>query len=101
MTEALKLRQTSKLATDEERFVGAGLSLVMERRVEEVPCPVEEICSDPDRLALACRMGLPDASVLLLAAKKRCLLLTDDRPMFQSSAAGFEIRLLDEYLRSA
>lgn len=102
LCEVLKLREHSVLSQDRERFCRISLKLLMDGKLKEVSCPVRELCADEAYGELICRFGLTDAAVVYLAENERCLLLTDDRKLCRTYTSGavFEIRLLDEYLRS-
>jgi hypothetical protein len=103
VAEVLKLRGYSMLFRDEMQFRKLSLELLTSERMEEVPCPLREVCADPDCRDLICRLGLSDAGLIYVATREKCLLLTDDRRMFgaYTSGAEFEIRLLDDCLRPA
>jgi hypothetical protein len=103
VAEVLKLRGYSMLSRDEMQFRKLSLELLTSERMEEVPCPLREVCADPDWRDLICRFGLSDAGLIYVATREKCLLLTDDRRMFGAypSGAEFEIHLLDNCLRPA
>lgn len=97
--EVLKLRKTSHLA--DERFAFREFSLtLLDKEIGEETCSIAELSGEPDFRNLVCRFGLTDAALVFIAAKYRCLLLTDDARLFAvySTGAKYQIRLLDEYL---
>jgi hypothetical protein len=100
--EATKLREHSELA----RATGFGdfsLRVLSSGTISETWCSLEELCKEPEYLALARRFGVADASLLFVSAREKCLLLTDEDPLFAACRAEskFRIRLLDEYLDSS
>jgi predicted nucleic acid-binding protein len=101
VAEVRKLRGHSLLSRDEYHFRELALAK-LEQDVDDIPYSLRDLCAAPDFRDLVCRLGLTDASLICLAAKERCLLLTDDRRMFQGLYAGakFDMRLLGEYLKS-
>lgn len=101
LCEVLKLREYSVLSLDQEEFRRLSLQLLLGGKLEDVSCPLRELCTDDAYRKLICRLGLTDAGLVYLAENERCLLLTDDRKLYSTytAAAVFEIRLLDEYLR--
>jgi predicted nucleic acid-binding protein len=101
LAEVLRLRGHPALSQDRERFRRLSLELLADGRIEEISGPLQALCADPEYRELICRLGLTDAAVVYLAAKERCLLLTDEERKFDTytAGAGFEIRTLDEYLR--
>ncbi len=102
IAEIWRLRNHSELRRYEQPLHEMTLQELTGGRVEEVPCSVQELCAEEGFRELICRLGPTDASLIHLAAKERCLLLTDDRRMFQGYFAGakFDMKLLDEYIES-
>jgi hypothetical protein len=105
IAEVLRIREVSELSKDEERFRRLSTHLLIDSKIEEIPCPLTQMCAESDFRELTIRLGLADASMIYLAswADKPCLLLTDDRRMFGAypPITKFEIRLLDEFLHEA
>jgi hypothetical protein len=101
VAEVLRLRGHSLLSRDERGFRELALTK-LEGTVEDIPYSLRDLCAAPDIRDLVCRLGLTDASIMHLAAKEQCLLLTDEGEMFGTYTKGskFEIRLLGEYLES-
>jgi hypothetical protein len=102
VAEALRLREYSLLSRDRWRFRELALERLKDGKVEDVHCPLRELCAEEGFRDLICRLGLTDASLIFVAAKERCLLLTDDRRMFEGLLAGAkpDVRLLGDYLKS-
>jgi hypothetical protein len=100
--EATKLREYSELAKA-TGFRDFSLRVLSSGAITETWCSLEEICKEPEYLALARRFGVADASLLFVSAREECVLLTDEGRLFDARGAEskFQMRQLDEYLASA
>jgi hypothetical protein len=101
LTEVFKLREPSILKKL-EGFLACGLDILGQGRIIEIPCPTAKLCEDRGFRELICRRGLTDAGLVFVAMQQQsALLLTDDSRLFGDypAGAGFEIRLLNDYLQ--
>jgi hypothetical protein len=100
--EATRLRKHSELAKA-TGFRDFSLRVLVSGAISEVWCSLEELCKEPEYLALTLRFGVADASLLFVSAREECLTLTDDRGLFGAYGieSRFKVGLLDEYLGSS
>jgi hypothetical protein len=101
ISETLKLREHSALGAMQEEFRNYSLKLLTSLSIREIPCPIAEICSEREFRQLICRYGLTDAGLIFIASRYAALLLTDDARLSRdySAGGGYQIELLDAYLR--
>jgi hypothetical protein len=97
--EATKLRDHSELAKA-TGFRDFSTEVLISGAISEIWCSLEEICREPEYMDLVRRFGVADASLFFISAREKCLLLTDEGPLFAACRAGskFKTRLPDEYL---
>ena len=103
LTEVFRLRKESELYRRQVDFRSVALELLVSGNIEEVHRPAESLYENSHYRDLVSRLRLTDTGFVSLAVEYDCVLLTDDDEMFQaypsSPGTGFQIRMLDEYLR--